>query len=380
MFKTFDIMLNQGYIVQSNGFFDEASMQVQARKSRKRKLDNPGPSSSSELKLEQQGLSAKSSLNDDIMAGFAGASSPAASGGSSVSAGSSSSSSEIPLIINHDRFVMHILSDMAYAYATTRAGHMAGRIVVALLRHQATLAPNTGGRLFFVRDQLYTLVSELKRSELPDDAAEFDLISAVELDAAIQRLSHISLDLMGPSRNSPNEYYLLTERLLQGMRFDAAKSLVRERCGGNAAKVFHLLSDRARLEDKQVSDLALLPKKEAKEVLYSMLQAQFVELQEVPRTTERQPSKAFFVWSLPYTTLPSTMLRVVLQAWVNMQTRMLHETVPVQTLLDKGIAQIPYSDTEHNKVNVWAYKFAKCEVVSRGLAQLIVLFKDFTPC
>jgi transcription initiation factor IIE alpha subunit len=355
--STFHLLHDQKFIIPSNGFFDDAALVVNARRNRKRKLENPGASSSSEFRLEEAGAS------------FGGGSGVSFSGGDDQN-----SFKNTVLIINHDRFLHLILSDMAYAYVANRYGPIAGRIVVALLRAQVAQNKVVAGKV-----AIHTMVHDLAASDLPDDAAEVKNVQQEDVDAACNLLSHISVDILGPSRTHPDEFYLLSERLLQHLRLDAALALVRERCGPHAGRIFNLLASKARLEEKQVSDFALLPKKEAKEVLYLMLQAHFVELQEVPRTTERQPSKAFFLWSLPYPTLSGTLLSVVLQAWNNLQTRLLHETAAVQTLLDKGNAQIAYNDAEHGKVNAWAFKFAKCEVVSRGLLQLVVLLKDLTP-
>ena len=57
------------------------------------------------------------------------------------------------------------------------------------------------------------------------------------------------------------------------------ESIVKERYGSKPFRVFRLLMMKKLLEQKQVSDMALIPQKEAKEMLYSLLAENFISLQ-----------------------------------------------------------------------------------------------------
>lgn len=61
------------------------------------------------------------------------------------------------------------------------------------------------------------------------------------------------------------------------------ESIVRERFGAKSHRLFRLLKD-AHLEQKQIADKALIPNKEAKEMLYSLLAENFVSLQVSTQT------------------------------------------------------------------------------------------------
>ncbi len=367
--KTVRKLIDGNYLVPSTNYCDEKMSQ---RASRKRRLEGAGPQSSADVKAIEEGKSDPLGLSGSASAAGAGAAAVADMGAAVKST---------HLTLCHDRFSLHMLSDMAYGYVAGLAGHDAARITVALLKHHLDGADKGG----FTEDRIMVLVNSLEAGELPEDAPEAPPLLPAAVATAVARLCHISMDVIAPIRSaagahasSSGPFYLLPERLLQRMRLDAAKTIIRERCGALAARVFALLSDRSRLEEKQISDLTLIPKKEAKEALYSLLQSHFVELQEVPRTADRQPSKAFYLWSLPYTTLGATVLAAALRSWGNLQLRMGAESAPLQGLLDKTNARVQLSDAEHQKVNLWAYKLAKVDVVSRGLNQLVLLFKDFT--
>ena len=76
------------------------------------------------------------------------------------------------------------------------------------------------------------------------------------------------------------------------------ESIVRERFGSKPLRIFRLLSLKQHLEQKQVSDMALVPNKEAKEILYSLLSENFISLQEIPRSTDYAPSRTFYLFSV----------------------------------------------------------------------------------
>ena len=75
------------------------------------------------------------------------------------------------------------------------------------------------------------------------------------------------------------------------------ESVVRERFGSKCFRVFRLLLLKKVLEQKQVADMAMIPSREAKEMLYSLLAESFVTLQEVPRTPDYAPSRTFYLFS-----------------------------------------------------------------------------------
>ena len=58
---------------------------------------------------------------------------------------------------------------------------------------------------------------------------------------------------------------------------------MRERFGSKHLRLFRLLLLKKHLEQKQISDMALIPNKETKEMLYSLLAEQFVSLQVIEK-------------------------------------------------------------------------------------------------
>lgn len=96
---------------------------------------------------------------------------------------------------------------------------------------------------------------------------------------------------------------------------------MQKRFGAPAARIIRLLLHDKRLEEKQVGELALLPAKEARIVLYKLLAAHFIELQEVPRKSDHNPQFTFFLWSVNQEQMFETIVQNLHKGLMNMLIR-----------------------------------------------------------
>ena len=76
-------------------------------------------------------------------------------------------------------------------------------------------------------------------------------------------------------------YFLHTDyqQCAQGLCQATVEGIVRERFSSKCLRVFRLLLLKRVLEQKQVVDMAMIPSKEARELLYSLLAENFISLQ-----------------------------------------------------------------------------------------------------
>ena len=77
------------------------------------------------------------------------------------------------------------------------------------------------------------------------------------------------------SLQTHTDYAQCAAGLCQG----TVEGIVRERFGSKCLRVFRLLLLKKVLEQKQVVDMAMIPSKEARELLYSLLAENLVSLQ-----------------------------------------------------------------------------------------------------
>ena len=70
------------------------------------------------------------------------------------------------------------------------------------------------------------------------------------------------------------------------------------RSNADASRIFGALISMRKIGDKQLSELCMMKHSKVKKVLYRMLSDKFVEMEYIPRSSDRDPKKSFFVWTI----------------------------------------------------------------------------------
>jgi transcription initiation factor IIE alpha subunit len=133
-----------------------------------------------------------------------------------------------------------------------------------------------------------------------------------------------------------DKYVLKLAELGNAIHQLVLEEVVKEKVGEAGCRLFRILLRRhtgggcssrgqQKLELKQLAELALLPERDARPLLLRLLQEEYVMLQEVPRTVDRNPKTTTYLWhvSLPhaYATLEQEMHRML----VSLHRRLAHE-------------------------------------------------------
>ncbi|NXU49279.1 RPC3 polymerase, partial [Turnix velox] len=120
------------------------------------------------------------------------------------------------------------------------------------------------------------------------------------LDQYLTLLADDPLEFVGKSGESGGGMYtlsiLLEGKITPNPHFGASSTLFL--FGSRCARIFRLLLRKRHLEQKQVEDFAMIPAKEAKDMLYKMLSQNFVSLQEIPKTPDHAPSRTFYLYTV----------------------------------------------------------------------------------
>lgn len=74
------------------------------------------------------------------------------------------------------------------------------------------------------------------------------------------------------------------------------ESIILEKLGTYCLRIFRILRDKKLMEQKQVSEYAMIPIKETRDALYKMLKAGFVKIQEVAKSPEYHPNRSYYLW------------------------------------------------------------------------------------
>ncbi|EER27487.1 RNA polymerase III subunit RPC82 family protein [Coccidioides posadasii C735 delta SOWgp] len=130
----------------------------------------------------------------------------------------------------------------------------------------------------------------------------------------------VSMKRRGPSRNylvdqhlsflAAEPSFFCTRRMQAGMitwaveyrhlakklRHLELERLIEARFGGFAVRIVRVLAAKGKLDEKRLQEISLMASKDLRQILGQMASAGFVELQEVPRDAQRQPSRTMYLW------------------------------------------------------------------------------------
>ncbi|XP_065198559.1 DNA-directed RNA polymerase III subunit RPC3-like [Sycon ciliatum] len=192
-------------------------------------------------------------------------------------------------------------------------------------------------RLSELQDETNSMTVAVSSFELFQALPSTPLLSRAELALYLKLLCDGSTTayLVKVGDNAGGTYCVQLDKCLDSMAENAIVSLVQERFGSKCLRVFRLLLDKKHLEEKQIGDMAMIPSKEAQELMYRMLRSHFVTLQEVPRTPDHAPSRTFFLFSVNKEHVRQTCLKLAYKSLLHLQQKRLSLEKEHRRLLDR---------------------------------------------
>ncbi|XP_050786852.1 DNA-directed RNA polymerase III subunit RPC3 isoform X2 [Gopherus flavomarginatus] len=166
--------------------------------------------------------------------------------------------------------------------------------------------------------------------------AGYNIVKQI-LDQYLTLLADDPLEFVGKSGDSGGGMYVINlHKALATLATATLESIVQERFGSRCARIFRLLLRKKHLEQKQVEDFAMIPAKEAKDMLYKMLSENFVSLQEIPKTPDHAPSRTFYLYTVNTLSSARMLLHWCYKSVANLIERRQYETKENKRLLEKS--------------------------------------------
>ncbi|XP_059995107.1 DNA-directed RNA polymerase III subunit RPC3 isoform X2 [Lagenorhynchus albirostris] len=162
-------------------------------------------------------------------------------------------------------------------------------------------------------------------------------ISKQVLDQYLTLLADDPLEFVGKSGDSGGGMYVINlHKALGSLATATLESVIQERFGSRCARIFRLVLQKKHLEQKQVEDFAMIPAKEAKDMLYKMLSENFISLQEIPKTPDHAPSRTFYLYTVNILSAARMLLHRCYKSVANLIERRQFETKENKRLLEKS--------------------------------------------
>ncbi|KZF20689.1 hypothetical protein L228DRAFT_249475 [Xylona heveae TC161] len=114
------------------------------------------------------------------------------------------------------------------------------------------------------------------------------------------------------------------------------ENTIAARFGRVAARLVRVLLDKGKLDEKQVAQIGMLRQKEIRSTLTAMQEAGHIELQEIPRDNNRQPSRTMFLWYFEPERCRQLVLQETYKAMARCLQRAREEKKEVQLVIDKA--------------------------------------------
>ncbi|KAJ8289988.1 hypothetical protein GJAV_G00007470 [Gymnothorax javanicus] len=228
--------------------------------------------------------------------------------------------------VNFDRFHQHFRDQAIVGAVASKLDQTSSEIVRTMLRmSEVTTTPTAACTQPLSANEIFRA--------LPPSYS----ITRPILEQYLTLLVDDPMEFVGKSGESGGGMFVVNlHKALASLARATLESVVQERFGSRSARIFRLLLRKRHLEQKQVEDFAMIPAKEAKDMLYTLLSENLVQLQEIPKTPDHAPSRTFYL----YTVNPLPTARLLLQRCYktvgNLIERRLFETKENKRLLEKS--------------------------------------------
>ncbi|XP_043269175.1 DNA-directed RNA polymerase III subunit RPC3 isoform X2 [Venturia canescens] len=132
------------------------------------------------------------------------------------------------------------------------------------------------------------------------------------------------------------QYSVNIKEAFAQLAWATVENIVMERFGSKAARIFRLVRSRSFIEQEQIQQLAMIPAKEAKHLTYTLLQENYLQMQEVKKTgVAAAPSKAFFLFHIDLNQVVRMEVEHCYHALYNIMYRREHESAVNRRMIDK---------------------------------------------
>lgn len=228
--------------------------------------------------------------------------------------------------VNLERFHLHFRDQTIISAVANKLDQTSSEIVRTMLRmSEVTTAPTAA------------CTKPLSANEIFRALPSSYNIQRQILDQYLTLLVDDPMEFVSKAGDSGGGMFVVNlHRALTNLARATLESVVQERFGSRSARIFRLLLRTRHLEQKQVEDFAMIPAKEAKDMLYTLLSENLVQLQEVPKTPDYAPSRTFYLYTVNQLPTARMLLQNCYKTVGNLMQRRLFETKESKRLLEKS--------------------------------------------
>ncbi|KKK16070.1 hypothetical protein P175DRAFT_0557663 [Aspergillus ochraceoroseus IBT 24754] len=172
--------------------------------------------------------------------------------------------------------------------------------------------------------------------------------------------------------------------LARKLRHLELERMIESRYGDVALRVVRVLRAKGKLDEKRLQEISLLPFKDLRQVLASMQTGGFVDLQEVPRDAQRQPSRTIYLWYYDPDRIRDSVLEDTYKSMARCLQRLRVERSRLKEFLEKtersdvkGNEERYLSEGELERLREWRAKEALLLGEVARLDDMVAVMRDY---
>jgi len=227
--------------------------------------------------------------------------------------------------VNFVRFHQHFIDEDIVSVVTKKVDKLAGEIVRSMLKLSEPL-----------RDPLSPTSRAVSLYEISQNLSVTPKMEKAQITQYLSLLADEKDNLVSKTGESGGGMYCINMQKCVDMLCQITiESIVQERFGSRCFRIFRLLLTKKHMEQKQIGELAMIPSKDAKELLYKLFAERFISLQEIPRASDYAPSRTFYLFSVDLQQLSRMLIEKSYQALGNLMTRRQTEVQEQRRIVEK---------------------------------------------
>ncbi|ETO06807.1 polymerase (RNA) III (DNA directed) polypeptide C [Reticulomyxa filosa] len=177
-----------------------------------------------------------------------------------------------------------------------------------------------------------------------------------------------------------DQYYVNVRGIIDRLRLLDVQTLVQSRFGVECARLFKVIIDFKYIGERQLGEICLMNLNEVRQCLYTMMNENYLEVQEIPRSVDRDPHRTYYAWYVPWIALHEK----VLCSMYNCLGNLLERKQLILTKQEELSTQLPTSKSKAGQrenldaqLQMANNALAKVQVAITKLLHQIMLHRDF---
>lgn len=227
--------------------------------------------------------------------------------------------------VNFARFHQHFIDENIVTVVTKKVDKFAGEIVKTMLKLTE-----------LARDPLSPTSQTVSLHEISQNLSVTPKMEKAQIVQYLSLLTDEKDNLVSKTGESGGGMYCINlQKCVDTLCQNVIESIVQERFGSRCFRIFRLLLLKKHMEQKQIGELAMIPSKDVKELLYKLFAERFIALQEIPRASDYAPSRTVYLFSVNLPQLSRMLLEKSYQALGNLMSRRETEIQEHRRLIEK---------------------------------------------